>query len=72
VFRGYWLLSNALQFDMSMYLKFKEEFTNPLAQIHLIDDEYGVVLKLVLFASNIKKEIYVNLEYFLSFLKRYE
>ncbi len=72
MFRGYWLLSNALQFDMSMYLKFKEEFTNPLAQIHLIDDEYGVVLKLVLFASNIKKEIYVNLEYFLSFLKRYE
>jgi hypothetical protein len=36
---------------------FKEEFTNPLPQIHLIDDEYGVVLKLVLFASNIKKEI---------------
>jgi hypothetical protein len=55
-----------------MCLKFKEEFTNPLTQIHSIDDEYGVVLKLVLFASNIKKEIYVNLKSFLSFLKRYE
>jgi hypothetical protein len=53
-----------------MCLKFKEEFTNPLAQIHLIDD--GVVLKLVLFASNMKKEIYFNLESFLSFLKRCE
>ncbi len=59
-----------MQFDISMCLKFKEEFTNPLAQIHLIDD--GVVLKLVLFASNMKKEIYVNLESFLSFLKRCE
>jgi hypothetical protein len=55
-----------------MCLKFKEEFTNPSVQIHLIDDESRVVLKLVLFESNIKKEIYINLKSFLYFLKRDE
>ncbi len=28
-----------------MYSKFREEVTNPLAQVNLIDDDYGIIFE---------------------------
>jgi hypothetical protein len=44
-----------------MYSKFKEEITNPLAQVNLIDDDYGITFELFwnlrfLFKENLKKK----------------
>jgi hypothetical protein len=38
------LCFDAPQFAITMYSKFKEEVTNPLAQVNLIDDDYGLFL----------------------------
>ncbi len=65
-------MSNALKFSITMCLKYQEEVTNPPIKVNLIDDDYGIVFELSLFATNIKKEICGVLESFLSFLKRYE
>jgi hypothetical protein len=40
-----------------MCLKCKEEVTNPLAQVNLIDDDFVMAFELTLFAINIKKEV---------------
>jgi len=40
-----------------MCLKCKEKITNLLAQISLIDDDFGIILDLSLFITNIKKEV---------------
>jgi hypothetical protein len=40
-----------------MCVKCREKVTNPLAQTNLIDDDYGIVFDLFLFANNIKKEV---------------
>jgi hypothetical protein len=43
-----------------MYSKFKEELTNILiAQVNLIDDDYKIVIELVLLTFNIKSEVVV-------------
>jgi hypothetical protein len=52
-----------------MHVKCKEKVTNPLAQINLIDDDYGIAFDLFLFATNIKKEVCIVLKIFL-FKKR--
>jgi hypothetical protein len=46
-------------------LKCREKITNPLAQISLIDDDFGITLELSLFITNIKKEICGVFELFL-------
>ncbi len=63
------MLFDALQFFITMYLKFREKVTNPLFQINLIDDDYEIALELSLFAFNIKKKLCGVLENFLSFKK---
>jgi hypothetical protein len=55
-----------------MCLKCREKFTNPLAQISLIDDDFGITLELFFFITNIKKEICGVLELFLFKKRRYE
>jgi hypothetical protein len=50
-----------------MCLKCREEVTNPLAQVNLIDDDFRIAFELTLFAINIKKKVCDVLELFLSF-----
>ncbi len=63
--KSHQLLSDALQSTIIMCLKFKEKMTNPYAPITLINDDYGITLKLYLFVSNIKREICSVLDSFL-------
>jgi hypothetical protein len=65
-FNNHWLFSHTLQFAITMCLKCKEEVTNPLAQVSLIDNDYIIAFELFMFATNIKKEICDVLEPFLS------
>jgi ribonucleotide reductase beta subunit family protein with ferritin-like domain len=51
----------ALQFAITMYSKFREEITNPLGQINLIDDDHGITFELFwnlcfLLKEDLKKE----------------
>jgi hypothetical protein len=48
-----------------MCIKCRKIFTNPLAQINLIDDDYGIAFDLFLFTTNIKKEVSRVLKSFL-------
>jgi hypothetical protein len=52
-----------------MCLKWREEVTNALAQVNLINDDFGMAFELFLFVINIKKEVCDVLES-LCFLKR--
>ncbi len=65
-------MSNALQCAITMCLKRKEKVINPLAQVNLIDDNFGIAFELIFFAINIKKEVCDVLELFISFFQRYE
>jgi hypothetical protein len=51
--QGDWLLSDALYFIVTMCLNLKEEVEIPPTLVNLIDNDYGVVLKLFLLVSNI-------------------
>jgi hypothetical protein len=53
-----------------MCLKFKENVTNPLIQINLINDDLKVVFELALLTSNIKEKIVVSKIIFLFFSKK--
>jgi hypothetical protein len=66
------LLFDALQSAITMYLKLREEITNPFALVSLIDDDSLIVFKLSFFASNIRKEICGVLDSFLSLKNIYE
>jgi hypothetical protein len=39
-----------------MCLKCRKKITNPLAQVSLIDDDFGIAFALFFFVTNIKKE----------------
>jgi hypothetical protein len=43
-----------------MCLKCKEEVINPLAQVNLIDDDFGIAFELFLFAINVKQDMKKN------------
>ncbi len=60
-FNNHQLLFCALQSTITMCLKCMEKFTSPifLAQISLIDDDFGITLELSLFITNIKKKFVV-------------
>jgi hypothetical protein len=67
-----WLLSNALQFAITMCLKFREKIKNPFAPINLIGDDFKLFFELFLFTSNIRRGVCGVLDYFLFFQKIYE
>jgi hypothetical protein len=46
--------------------KIQGKTTNPSALVSLIDDDYGITFELSLFVSNIKREVCVVLDSFLS------
>jgi hypothetical protein len=67
--RGHWLLFNALNATITMSLKLKEKSGISSNLQDLIDDDFVVAQELSLFASNIRREICVILDRFLSFFK---
>jgi hypothetical protein len=50
-----------------MCLKFKEENISPYALVNLTDDDFEIIFELLLFVSNIKRELCGVLN---SFLKK--
>ncbi len=69
--RGHWLLSDALNYTISMSLKFRDEMESTTFN-NLMEEDGNVVYELSCLASNIKKEVVYVLDYFLFFLKKYE
>jgi len=68
---GHWLLNDTLNSTISMNLKFKDEIDYATFN-NLMEDDGNVVYKLSCLTSNIKKEVIQVLDFFLSFLKKYE
>jgi hypothetical protein len=66
---GHWLLSNALNSTITMNSKARDEMHLKLSFEFVMDDDTRVSLKLAIFASNIKSEVFGVLDSFLSFLK---
>ncbi len=64
--RGHWLLSDALNFTISMNLKFKDEIDFATFD-NLMEEDGNVVYELSCLASNIKKEVIQVLDSFISF-----
>jgi len=54
--RGHWLLSDALNFAISMSLKFKDEIDFATFD-NLMEEDENVVYELSCLASNIKKKV---------------
>ncbi len=69
---GHWLLSDALHFGISMSFNLKEENKIIPSFESLMEDDSIISDELSLLASNIRREITNVLDYFLSFLKKYE
>ncbi len=69
---GCWLLSDVIHFIISMNLKLKEENEVVPSFDSLMENDVNVVNELALLASNIKREVYNVLDFFFSFLSRYE
>jgi hypothetical protein len=65
-YRGHWLLNDALNFVISISLKFKNEIDFTTFD-NLMEEDANVVLELSCLVSNIRV-----LNCFLSFLKKYE
>jgi len=55
-----------------MNLKLKKKMSHFLLLDALIDDDFGLNIELGTFATDIKKEIIGVIDYFLSFLTRYD
>jgi hypothetical protein len=55
-----------------MVLKLRDALEVLLSLQNLMEEEFTVVDELIFFASNIKKEVCVVLESFLSFLRKFE
>jgi hypothetical protein len=67
--KGHWLLSDTLNFVISMNLKFKDEI-DFITFDNLMEEDGNVVYDLSCSTSNIKKKVVHVLVYFLSFLKK--
>jgi len=63
--KGHWLLNDALNSAISMSLKFKDEIDFATFDNLMVEDR-NVVYELSCLASNIKKEVIQNLDFFLS------
>jgi len=68
--RGHWLLNDALNFSISMSLKFKDEIDFATFE-NLMEGNENVVYE-IMFGLQHKKEVVQDLDFFLSFLKKYE
>jgi hypothetical protein len=55
-----------------MCLKFRGKILNPSTLLNLIDDDFGITFALSLFASNIKRKVCCVLDFFLSFVRKFE
>jgi len=64
--RGHWLLSDALNFAISMNLKFKDEIDSATFD-SLMEEDGNVAYELSCLASNIKKKVFQILDSFFSF-----
>ncbi len=62
------MLSDALNFAISMSLKFKDEIDFATFD-NLMEKDGNVIYELSCLASNIKKDVVQVLDFFLSFLK---
>jgi hypothetical protein len=69
--RGHWLLSDALNFAISMSLGFRDEIDFATFD-NLMEEDGNIVYELSCLASNIKKEVIQVMDSFLSFLKKNE
>jgi len=70
--KDHWLLSDALNNAITMSSKLKE-FVGIIHNLdQFMNDDFGIILELCLFAFNIKKEVCGVLDSFLSFLENYE
>jgi hypothetical protein len=69
---GHWLLSDVLHFVISMSLKLKDGNKIILSFESLMEDNSIIYDELSLLAFNIRREVINVLDYFLSFLKKYE
>jgi len=55
-----------------MTLKLKEKMNHlPLLDVLIIDDDYNLNIELQTFAKNVKKEVIEIIDFFISFLTRY-
>jgi hypothetical protein len=71
---NHWLLNDALNVAISTNLKLKKKMNHFFLLDVLIDDDddFGLNIELGTFATNIKKETIGIVDYFLSFLTRYD
>jgi hypothetical protein len=67
--RGHWLLNDALNFAISMSLKFKDEIDSGTFD-NLMEEDGNVAYELSYLVSNIKHEVIQVLDSFLFFLKK--
>ncbi len=69
---GHWLLSDVLNYVISMIQKLRDVL-NIFASLHnLMEVDPIIVDELTSFASNLRKEVCVVLEFFLCFLRKFE
>ncbi len=67
-FKGHSLQTNALNFDISMSLKLRDEIEIATFFDNLMKKDTNVVIELTCLTSNIKKEVCVSSDFFSSFL----
>ncbi len=70
--RGHWLLNDTFNSTISINLKLRTEYENVPSFQTLMEEDFSVALELICLASNIKKDVCIRLDFFLSFLKKYE
>jgi hypothetical protein len=68
-YRGHWLLSDALNFAISMNIKFKDEIDFATFD-NLMEEDGNVVYELSCLASNIKKKTCSSFRFFSFLLKK--
>jgi hypothetical protein len=71
-FHGHWFINDVLHFVISMSLKLKEENKIIPSFESLMEDDSIISDELSLLAFNIRREVINVLDFFLSFLKKYE
>jgi hypothetical protein len=70
--RGHWLLNDAFNFAMFISLKLKVNHKNAFSFQTLVEEDSSMALELICLTSNIRKKVFMVLNSFLSFLKKYE
>jgi hypothetical protein len=68
--RGHWLLIYAFNFAISISMKLDTKLENAPSFQTLMEKDYNVALELICLTSNIRMEVCIVLDSFLSFLKK--